>query len=212
MGARHAPRAHVRARIVKGDRKAHRTIKHTPNQLLTPPASARTYIPTTTFTKEISFEDFCFHKRTNIVWPNLRQRLVLHMFEDCNKIQELGRTFIKYLNEMGLTDSTLITSGTKLHQVDPTARNYYCDLTFSLRRKEETFTITLELTFQFKHKQVPPGSFVSKEQLMAFLTDVLVLQKDPRTSHLLAGMKQKIKALLILTDIRCSINDLELEL
>lgn len=215
VGTRHAPRARAKTRIIhrRSTKVYPITRRAVPHQLISPPASATLRPPRETFTKEISFEDFCFHKKTNVVWPKLHQRIGLHTFEETNKLLELGRNFTKYLNEVGLTDSTLLTPGTPLEVVPATnARRYYCDLEFTVMYKNETFTIALELTYQFKRKLVAPGLFVSKELLMTFLSDVLVMQKHPLTSPRLGIMKQKIKTLLKLVGLKCYINDLELDL
>ncbi|KAK6199545.1 uncharacterized protein RJT21DRAFT_121927 [Scheffersomyces amazonensis] len=152
---------------------------------------------------------------TTITWPVLNQSLSQDKFQPGDKLTELGRNLIKFLNELGLTNSTLVSLGNidadNDTSITKTSKVYYCDLRFEVKYKSQPFTIHLNLNYVSKYaaKQLPPNLFITNEQLVDYLKSKIILRSKSSST---LQFEYKLKLLLRLQSIKCHINDLELDL
>lgn len=120
---------------------------------------------------------------------------------------DFGRQFIIFLSKTGILDdlkeeSCWIGGG-----------DYQCDIEFVVHSpNKKRFVVTLELCYvkrmppMFDGAITPSYLVVSHNELLGFLRDKIILNKEN------IKIERRIKAILMLVLINCSINGLELDI
>ncbi|KAG2732101.1 hypothetical protein G9P44_004518 [Scheffersomyces stipitis] len=165
-------------------------------------------------TRGFFFTDDSGSKTQSMNWPRLERAYDSSEYEQSSLTMELARKLIFYLKEIGITSSSLEDRDFSLPEVIdfyPGEKMYDCKLDFSLTYGDENFSVSLWLMYQTKEKTYhpPPYAFISKDQLLNYLKEKIILRVD---NEAIRQFEIKLKSLLSLVVLRCTINDFHVEI
>lgn len=121
----------------------------------------------------------------------------------CVPLVGLGRSILFHLRTCGVLDGYEIDK----QDLDGQPVSYVCKLELYLEDGDRNYVIRLDLSYRLRNSSVTSVSGLNQEDMVNFLYDRIV-----RGGHHLASVEMRMKYLLVLHKVLCSINGLQVPL